>query len=100
MPYFRSISMESCRTNCFEFRGAGCRKSKRALQTVRKEAVWGSLILKRANTSRPSGRDDDYDVLEYGVVVRRIFLSPAAPRSRPWMWASGHNGEIRCAAPG
>jgi hypothetical protein len=53
-----------------------------------------SLILKRANTSRLSGRwsDDDYDVLD-GVVVRRIFLSAAAPRNRPWMWASGHNGE-------
>ena len=82
-----------------ELRGTGCRKSKRALRTVRKETVLGSLILKRANTSRPSGRDD-YDVLENGVVVGRIFLSPAAPRSRPWTWASGHNGEIRRAAPG
>jgi hypothetical protein len=46
----------------------------------------GSLILKRANNSRLSGRcsDDDYDVLD-GVVVRRIFLSPAAPRDLPWM---------------
>jgi hypothetical protein len=34
------------------------------------------LILKRASVSRSSGqwRDDDYDVLENGVVVRRIFL--------------------------
>lgn len=57
-------------------------------------------FLKRANTSRLSGRwsDDDYDVLENGVVVGRIFLSPAAPRGRPWMWASRHNGEIRRAA--
>jgi hypothetical protein len=41
----------------------------------------GSLILKRANTSRLSGQwsDDDYDVLENGVVVGRIFLSAAAP---------------------
>jgi hypothetical protein len=34
----------------------------------------------------------------HGVVVGRIFLSPAAPRGRPWMWASRHNGEIRRAA--
>jgi hypothetical protein len=55
----------------------------------------GSLTLKPADTSRPSGQwsDDDYDVLENGVVAGRIFLS-AAPRNRPWMWASGHNGEI------
>jgi hypothetical protein len=34
------------------------------------------LILKRASASRPSGqwRDDDYDVLEDGVVVGRIFI--------------------------
>ena len=33
-----------------------------------------SLILKRASASRPSGQwsDDDYDVLEDGVVVGRI----------------------------
>jgi hypothetical protein len=48
----------------------------------------GSLLLKRANTSRLSGRwsDDDYDVLENGVLVGRLF-SPAAPRD---LWASGH----------
>jgi hypothetical protein len=56
---------------------------------------------KRANTSRLSGQwsDDDYDVLEIGV-TGRIFLSPAAPQDRPWMWASGHNGNIRRAAHG
>jgi hypothetical protein len=49
----------------------------------------GSLLLKRANTSRLSGRwsDDDYDVLENGVLVGRLFLSPAAPRD---LSASGH----------
>jgi hypothetical protein len=49
------------------------------------------LILKRASASRPSGqwRDDDYDVLENGVVVGRIFKVPVAPQDRPWMWASG-----------
>jgi hypothetical protein len=55
------------------------------------------LILKRASASRSSGqwRDDDYDVLENGVVVGRIFfLGAVAPPDRPWMWASGHNGEM------
>ena len=66
----------------------------------RKETELGSLILKRANNSRLSGRwsDDDYDVLENGVVVGRIFKVPVPPQDRPWMWASGHNGEIRRAA--
>jgi hypothetical protein len=55
------------------------------------------LILKRA----PIGRNpDDFDVLEDGAVVGRIFLSPAAPRDRQWMWASGHNGDIRRSAHG
>jgi hypothetical protein len=35
-----------------------------------------------------------------GVVVARIFLSPAAPQDRPWMWATGHNGDIKRAAFG
>jgi hypothetical protein len=43
------------------------------------------LILTRASVSRSSGqwRDDDYDVLENGVVVGRIFLSPGALAARP-----------------
>jgi hypothetical protein len=54
------------------------------------------LILKRA----PIGPNvEDYDVLEDGVVVGRIFLSPGAPEDRPWMWASGHNGNIRGGSP-
>jgi hypothetical protein len=58
------------------------------------------LILKRANTSRLSGQlSDDYDVLENGVVVDRICKVPVALESRPWMWASGHNGDQR-VAPG
>src|SRR5262245_42578725 len=99
MPCFRSISMENCRTNCSEFRGAGCRRSKRALPTSRKETVLGSLILRRANTSRLSGQwsDDDYDVLEDGVVVGRIFKVPVAPAEPPWICASGHNGGMRRA---
>jgi hypothetical protein len=60
------------------------------------------LILKRASASRPSGqwRDDDYNVLENGIVVGRIFKVPVAPPDRPWMWASGHNGDIKRAAHG
>jgi hypothetical protein len=61
-----------------------------------------SLILKRGSASRSSGqwREDDYDVLENGVVVGRIFRVPVAPEGRPWMWASGHNGDITRAAHG
>jgi hypothetical protein len=68
----------------------------------RKETELGSLILRRANNSRLSGRwsDDDYDVLENGVVVGRIFKEPVPPQDQPWMWASGHNREIRQAARG
>jgi hypothetical protein len=61
------------------------------------------LILKRASASRPSGqwRDDDYDVLENGVVVGRIVKVPVAPQDRPWMWASGHSAAtVRRAAHG
>jgi hypothetical protein len=42
---------------------------------------------------------DDYDVLGSGV-VGRIFKVPVAPPERPWMWTSGHNGDIRRAARG
>jgi hypothetical protein len=32
---------------------------------------------------------------------RRVTASvQVAPQDRPWMWASGHNGEIRRAAHG
>ena len=55
------------------------------------------LILKRA----PVGDNpEDYSVLENGVVVGRIFTVPTAPPGRPWMWASGHNGDIKRAAYG
>jgi hypothetical protein len=73
------------------------------LQDFEAEEDWGKgQILKRGSTSRSSGTwgDDDYDVLEGGVVVGRIMLSPGAPQDRPWMWASGHNGDIRRAAHG
>jgi hypothetical protein len=47
------------------------------------------LILKR----NPVGdHQEDYSVLENGVIVGRIFhLDAAAPQGRPWMWASGHS---------
>jgi hypothetical protein len=52
----------------------------------------------------PQGRpwmwDDDYDVLENGGVVGRIFTVTVAPPDRPWSWASGHNGDIKRAAHG
>jgi hypothetical protein len=55
------------------------------------------LILKRA----PVGdNQDDYSVLENGVVVGRIFKVPVAPEGRLWMWASGHNGQIKRGAHG
>jgi hypothetical protein len=53
----------------------------------------GLLTLKRSNTSRLSGQlSDNYDVLENGVVVFRIFKVSVAPEDRPWMWPSGDNG--------
>ena len=59
-----------------------------------------SLVLKRGDPSRR--REDDYDVLENGVVAGRIFhLDAAAPEGRPWMWASDHGGHhIERAAHG
>src|SRR5262245_65117153 len=66
------------------------------------EGAWSTfmipLILKRA----PIGdNQDDYDVLENGVVVGRIFTVPTAPPGRSWMWASGHSAAtIKRAAHG
>ena len=43
-----------------------------------------SLILKCA----PIGwNQENYDVLEDGVVVGRVFLMPIGLKGRPWMWA-------------
>jgi hypothetical protein len=57
----------------------------------------GQLILKRA----PIGwNQDDYDVLEDGVIVGRVFKVPIAPNGCSWMWASGHNRGIRRTAHG
>jgi hypothetical protein len=38
-----------------------------------------------ATQSSGQWRDDDYDVLENGQVVGRIFKSPGAPQDRQWM---------------
>src|SRR5262245_46801199 len=44
----------------------------------------------------PIGCQDDFDVLEDGVIVGRI-----APQDRHWMWASGHSAAtIKRAAHG
>jgi hypothetical protein len=55
------------------------------------EEDWGAmtqLILRRA----PVGwKQDDYDVVAGGILVGRIFLAPAAPDSRQWMWTIGHD---------
>jgi hypothetical protein len=54
-----------------------------------------SLILKRA----PIGwNQDDFDVVENDKIVGRIFfLDAVGPHGRLWMWASGHNGDIKRA---
>jgi hypothetical protein len=40
-------------------------------------------------------------VLENGVVVGRIFfLDAVGPQGRPWIWASGHNVDVKRAAYG
>jgi hypothetical protein len=35
-----------------------------------------------------------------GVIGRIFFLDAIGPQGRPWMWASGHNGDIKRAAHG
>jgi hypothetical protein len=40
-------------------------------------------------------------VFENGVVVGRVsFLDAVGPSGRSWMWASGHDGQIKRAAHG
>jgi hypothetical protein len=41
------------------------------------------LILKRAAIG---WNQEDYEVLEDGVVVGRVFLMPIGLKGRPWMW--------------
>src|SRR5262245_21328933 len=62
-------------------------------------AEMSRLILRRS----PIGdNQEDYDVLENGVVVGRIFfLDAVGPPGRPWMWASGHSADsVKRAAHG
>jgi hypothetical protein len=42
------------------------------------------LILTRA--AKTGSSDDDYDVLENGVVVGRIMKAADAPEGTPWRW--------------
>jgi hypothetical protein len=42
------------------------------------------LILTRA--AKTGSSDDDYDVLENGVVVGRIIKTADAPEGTPWLW--------------
>jgi len=62
------------------------------------------LVLTRATVSRSSGQwgDDDYDVLENGVIIgRTFFLDAVGPQGHPWMWASGHSAAtVKRAAHG
>ena len=53
------------------------------------------LILKCATALRRlwRWRHDNYDVVEDGIAVGRIFRSPDAPKDPPWMWTSNeHKG--------
>jgi hypothetical protein len=52
-------------------------------ETVAPAEAMSVSILKRS----PIGSNlEDYGVLSDGVLIDRIFLSPTAPDSRPWMW--------------
>ncbi len=57
----------------------------------RKHTMTG-LLLKRASASRPSGEwnEDDFDVLEEGAVVGRIFKANAAPVGSPMDVGADH----------
>src|SRR5262245_16828499 len=84
-PCFRSISMESCRMNSLEFRDVGCRRSNRAFRAGRKETALGSLVLRRAKTSRLSGqlRDEEANVPERRMIIGRMLkvaIEPAEAR--------------------
>jgi hypothetical protein len=43
---------------------------------------------------------DDFDVLEGGVTVGRIYRRAGAPEHLRWFWASGHNGGMSRVAHG
>jgi hypothetical protein len=54
------------------------------------------LILKRNSIGQ---NPEDFDVLEDGAVVGRIFRAPVAPSDREWMWASGHSTDSVAGGP-
>jgi len=59
-------------------------------------AAGGSMV----PTENPMALQNDFDVVEDGVIVGRIFFLDAfGPQGRPWMWASV-TGDIRRAASG
>ena len=48
-----------------------------------------TLVLKHANKNRLGAIDrgpNDFDVLDTDRCIGRIFLSPASPPDRNWMW--------------
>ena len=45
-----------------------------------------SLILKKTTSIYGIGGGNDYTVLDGDRVIGRIFLSPASPPDRNWMW--------------
>ena len=55
--------------------------------TVSAYGVDHNQLLHLTAAAEPQSDSDDYDVLENGVVVDRIFISPAEPQDRRWMWA-------------
>jgi hypothetical protein len=54
---------------------------------------WSSGLIAKAMTPlilkpAPTGwNQEDYEVLEDGVVIGRVFLMPIGLKGRPWMWA-------------
>jgi hypothetical protein len=48
------------------------------------------LILQRTDQAN----QEDYDVLDDGTVIGRIFLSPAAPKHRPWDGQPAHDQSL------
>ena len=53
-----------------------------------REVIIGLILKCGTALRRLWRRRDSYDVVEDGITVGRIFLSPNAPKHRPWMWTS------------
>jgi hypothetical protein len=78
------VSDESCKTKT-----AATATTKAT--TTAATAVMSTLLLKRALASLPfEWHGEDYDVLQDGVVVGRIFTSLVAPKDTPWFWSLAH----------